>query len=398
MAGIINREKENYIFYTFLCAYIIFLTYLSVNLNIWIDEMYTLDTTSYNLKTVIKKSYDFEAQPPAYFVLLAIWRTINSDYVFARLFSVLCIVLASFIFFRLIKLISGADRSRWMQVLFLLNPFTIWVGVEIRLYAFLLFLSVSSLYFFFRFYIENKNKYLVVFVLLATVGVFTQYLFVFLLAALGFSILLYKGWKLFLKYCIYVLPVGLLFLLSVWFTTNPMKLAYFKSVSLSFTDRMLVVFHTPQNLLLGLHNIHIYQLVRWGILLVIITVLLLAYSKWYKKNEPRDKLYFERINVIAVTGVLSILFFAVFFAITNLDYTDKYFVSGFALLMSLLSVFSIYSLIKRRLIVVSILLLYTSILISEYRYPVKHIDSRSLAKYIGSIEQNGEPLLFYHKI
>ena len=123
MAGIINREKENYIFYTFLCAYIIFLTYLSVNLNIWIDEMYTLDTTSYNLKTVIKKSYDFEAQPPAYFVLLAIWRTINSDYVFARLFSVLCIVLASFIFFRLIKLISGADRSRWMQVLFLLKSY-----------------------------------------------------------------------------------------------------------------------------------------------------------------------------------------------------------------------------------------------------------------------------------
>lgn len=393
-----NTFNKNLIFYIFLVAYAVFIVYLCYSLNIWIDEIYTLDTTSYNIKGVIKQSYDFEAQPPLYFALLSIWRNLNSSIFFARLFSAISVFSAAFVFSKLVKLISGKACSKWYIVLFLLNPFTVWAASEIRLYAFLLLLSFSSIYFFFRFYIENKNKYLVFFVLIGIAGIYTQYLYVFLLSSLGISVLIFKGWKLFLKFSLFLVPAVVLFFQSLLFTSNPMKLAYVASFNISFIDRLLGVFHAPQDLIMSAHQLPINRMLRWGVILTIIFLTLYAFSKWYKKNGIVNKLYIERINIILISASLLVLFVAVFFAYTGIDYTHRYLAIGFPFLISVFLLFDIFSISKKSIVFSGIVLVYTVCLISKYQSPVKDFDAKSLAGYLKNLENKEEPIMFYEKV
>jgi len=167
MTELLNKDgagrNKHIPFWLFLLVYAAFIIYLCKVLNIWIDEVYTMDTSSYSLSGVINQSYNFEGQPPAFFIFLSLWRTISSDLFFARLFSVACIGIAAWVFYKLVVLISGKDCSLWFVVLFLLNPYTVWASTQARLYAFLLLLSIVSVYFFFNFYKKRENKYLIAF-------------------------------------------------------------------------------------------------------------------------------------------------------------------------------------------------------------------------------------------
>ena len=187
-----NSQLKRVLFFSFLLLYTGVMLWLCNELNIWMDEAYTLDTTSakYKLHLVIKQSYYFESQPPVYFILLSLWRKLNDGVFFARLFSLINIGLSAWFFYRLANLIRGVKTSRWVLILFLLNPFVIWAGLEIRLYAFLLLLSVLLIYFFFRYYISEKKKYLYLFLFISAIGLYTQYFFAFLIAALVFASLL----------------------------------------------------------------------------------------------------------------------------------------------------------------------------------------------------------------
>ena len=49
--------------------------FLAKNLNVWIDEVYSLYTTGEGVRYAIKQSISFELQPPLYFVLLSLWRS-----------------------------------------------------------------------------------------------------------------------------------------------------------------------------------------------------------------------------------------------------------------------------------------------------------------------------------
>src|ERR1035437_10065572 len=161
-------EWRNLIFYGFIIVYSISLIFLSFKLNISIDEAYSLHTTSNNLATVIKQAYDFEGQPPFYFLLLAIWRHVNSGIFFARLLSLVFIGFSGYFFLRLVRLVSGRESSRWMLV--------------------------------------------ILFLIISLIGLYTQYFFILEISALAFSLLVFKCWKIFFKFCLYLLPLLVLFI------------------------------------------------------------------------------------------------------------------------------------------------------------------------------------------
>ncbi len=393
-----TTANKKFIFYTFLLGYAAFIIYLCSYLNIWIDEIYTLDTTSYNLRRVIKQSYNFEAQPPLYFVLVAMWRTINSGIFFARLFSALSVAAAAFVFCKLVKLISQKECSRWFIILFLLNPFTVWAGTEIRLYAFLLLLSLTSLYYFFLFYISGKNKYLAIFVFTGIAGIYSQHLYVFLLASLGITIFIFKGWKVFFKFSLYLLPAALFFLINMLYASNPMKLTSVASFNISFTQRLIGVFHAPQDLLMAAHLMPFNKIVRWGFILPLVFFIAYAFIKWYKKSAPKKELYFQRINIILLAGFLLLVFIGVFFAVTGIDYTHRYFAIGFPLLFAVFLLFDIYAIPKRSFIFLAVAVIYISALMAKYQCPVKDFDAKSLAKYLEKNGNKDEPIMFYEKV
>ncbi|MGC4100547.1 hypothetical protein [Ferruginibacter sp.] len=402
MAGVVSSNNTKTIkdvsFIAFILVYTAALIFLCLRLNVSNDEIFSLDTTSNNLAGVIRQSYNFEGQPPAYFILLSLWRKISFDVFFARLFSVMFVALSAFVFSKFVKLMSGEPCSRWLIIIFLLNPYTVWTALEVRLYSFVLFISLTSVYYLLRYYISKKNKYLYIFVFTCLVGLYTQYLYVYLVASLAVPVLLFKGWKEFFKYCLFTLPVGLLLLHNLWITTDPMSLAYINSVSNTLTERMMLVFHSPQNLVLGMHMLVVARILRWVFLLLFLALAGYTYIKWFREKKLTNTIYFKSLNGVLISGAIMIAINSVFFAVTKLDYHDRYLTIAFPLFMSPFILFQVYPLVKRSIIFGTMSVLYAAMLLVQYRYQVKEYDTRSLTKYIGVIERKSEPILFYHKV
>jgi len=380
-------------FYGFVIIYSAVLLFLAYKLNIWEDEGYTLNTTSNNLGTVIRQSYNFEGQPPLYFVLMTIWRYFNSGIFFARLFSLIFVGLSAVYFFKFVRLVSGLELSRWIVLIFLLNPFTVWAGLEIRLYSLVLFISSAIVYHYFRYYLENKGKNLYLFLLFCLIGIYTQYFFVFEIFALGLSMWLFKGWNRFFKLCLYLIPVVILFLPNLYFLTSEVKIGQVNdSISESFSS----VIHSPQSLVLGLEmipvNIWINRLSRF----ILVIVLLYAYYKLYKKSS--DGIFLKNVNIILFTTAVTFLLYLIIIPVMRLGFLTRYLGLMLPMFMLIFMLCKVYNSLARYAIFTCISLFYISILFLAYQNPIKRYDYKKASSLIQKIELSKEPVLLYSKI
>lgn len=387
-------KLKNYIFVSFIIVYSIILIYLSFKINISEDESYTLNTTSHNLARVIKQAYNFENQPPVYFILLFLWRLLHSGIFFAKLFSLLIIGLSAYVFYRLALLFTISKSSKWMVIIFLLNPFTVWAALEMRTYALLILLSTLSAYFFFRYYFEEKRKFLYIFLFISAFGMYTQYLFAFLIATLAFIILIYKGWRTFLKFCLYLIPIGLVFLPNLIFLPNQISVQESSNIVQFPLTMISKIAHTPQSLMLAINlipNAWINRFVRIAFLFSAIYI----YFKLYKKHLAKNNSFFEKYNIILFSILILLILFSVGFIVTGVGYADKYMATVFPLFILLFIIFENYSLFFKRIIFSSISIYFIVLLAIHYWHPVKTYDFISIANYIQKIERHNEPILTY---
>ena len=394
-----NSQLKRVLFFSFLLLYTGVMLWLCNELNIWMDEAYTLDTTSakYKLHLVIKQSYYFESQPPVYFILLSLWRKLNDGVFFARLFSLINIGLSAWFFYRLSNLIRGVKTSRWVLILFLLNPFVIWAGLEIRLYAFLLLLSVLLIYFFFRYYISEKKKYLYLFLFISAIGLYTQYFFAFLIAALVFASLLFKGWKIFFKFSLYLIPVILIFLPNVMLMADQLGMVQSLKLQFSTMQRIDMVFHSPQNLMLAMEKLYFARELRWVILLLFILLIAWSYLKGHKQNRLIKTFYFRAINLSILTSLAVIIMLAVVMAVTKIDYEDRYLIIALPLFILVFTLIDKHTFVLSRFIYILLTLFFSWLFFYIYYYsnPVKQYDYKGVAKYISLQARREEPILFY---
>ena len=240
MSDLIKEAKKirgaNLLFVIFIIGYAFFILYLCYAINIWDDEVYSLHTSTYNLIDVIRQSYISERQAPLYFILLALWRTINSGVFFARLLSPVCIAFAGFILYKIVRYVLSIENARWLLVIFLLNPYTVWAALEIRLYAFAILLSALLIYTIFKYYIENRKKYLWWFLILSLIGLYTQYYFSFLIFSIGILVFLFKGFKEFFKLSSYLIVVVLLFIPNLFIMGKLILVSQTEMIGYSFLD------------------------------------------------------------------------------------------------------------------------------------------------------------------
>jgi hypothetical protein len=215
---IFQKLKSNYLFlFAFLIIYIAFSIYLCNVINIWEDEAYSLNTSSKTISYAFHQSFNFEAQPPVYFVLLTLWRTISDSILWARMFSLVSIIVAQILLFGFIQKIASKKIAAISVILFLLNPFIIFTLLEIRLFAFLLLISIIAIVFFYKSYFISsltvKNR--IYFIIISIIGIFTQYFFGFLLFSLAVVLLFEKNWRSIKFYILDMLvPVSLLIIAS----------------------------------------------------------------------------------------------------------------------------------------------------------------------------------------
>ena len=170
---------------------------LGASLNIWHDEAFSLHTTDGSPLRAITQAINFELQPPLYFLLLNLWRQLNSSPFFARLFSILCIALTLALMTRVARRLFPSIHPFWPSAFLAANQFLIWAAVEIRCYALVLCLSAILFSFFLDAYLEDPPRkssqwYYMLFSLLS---LYTQYYLGFLLVAHFLALLAIKRWS-----------------------------------------------------------------------------------------------------------------------------------------------------------------------------------------------------------
>lgn len=394
-----NSYKKFWLaFYIFLVVYTGLMLYLCYELNIWMDEAYTLDTTSskYSLSGVIHQSYYFESQPPLYFVLLWLWRKISNAVVFARLYSLISVGLAAWYFFKSARLISGTETSKWLVILFLLNPFTLFAALEIRLYAFLLFLSAAALYHYMKYYTAGHKKNLYCFILLCLIGLYTQYFFAFLIAALVAATLFFKGWKKALTLSLYVLPAVLLFLPNVFLMSEQLGMVQSQIHQVSVAGRVSLVAHSPQNLILSLESLLVERWLRVSLLAICAALFVYSYYTAYRQNKNSNENYFSLTKFSLITAIVIVVLLAGFIAATGIDHQDRYFTIALPLFMLTFGLIGIHGVFTGRMMFTAFVMYYCLLFIYHYKDPVKQYDYKEIAAYVEKKAMPGEPLLFYH--
>ena len=177
---------------------------LAYLLNTWYDEASTLITSSKTISFAMHRSIKFELQPPFYYILLNIWRQLNSSYFFARLLSIIFSSGSIFICYKFIKKYLKIERPGYATFLIAINPFLVYYATEIRPYAMIIFLSVALIYLMYEIYFSDNKSIIarILYILLSLISLHTLYYMGFILAAIGFSIYIYGGWKKFKTYLI----------------------------------------------------------------------------------------------------------------------------------------------------------------------------------------------------
>lgn len=175
------------------CAALLAL-WLAWTLNIWQDEAYTLNTTGHGIAYAFHQALTFEQNAPLYFVMLALWRNVNGDPFFLRLFSVLCAAGA-------IALVPGLARryvpqiDPWIvAVISAWNPFLIWAAAEMRTYALLILISALLARTFFDGFVDEapSPRARLGYVVVAIAGMYAQYYVAFLIAAHLAAVVLFR--------------------------------------------------------------------------------------------------------------------------------------------------------------------------------------------------------------
>jgi hypothetical protein len=159
---------------------------LAATLNAWIDEMYTLSTTSRSLFGTLRHALHFEAQPPLYFVLLKLWRTLGESLFVARLLSVALVGTAIWLVARTWRSFGIEASPAWPALMLATNPLVVWSATEARGYALSLCLGAALTWSYLSTYAESPTvRRRLSHGVLSVVALYTQYHLGFLLAAMG---------------------------------------------------------------------------------------------------------------------------------------------------------------------------------------------------------------------
>lgn len=160
---------------------------------LWLDEIWSMQTSaSENTVASIIAACKADTHPPLFDLLLHGWLTLFGDSdLSGRSFGLFWGVVGLAATWLYAFWISGARNLAFVALAVLaFNYFHIYYSNEVRFYGFLYVLSLvasAHLYFFLK---TSGTKHLVVFTLVAALGLYTHYYMVFFLAAAGVSILL----------------------------------------------------------------------------------------------------------------------------------------------------------------------------------------------------------------
>jgi hypothetical protein len=186
---------------------------LAYFLNVWSDEASTLETTNHGLFFAFETVFKVEKQSPLYFLLLSLWRNIDTSVFFARIFSIIFSIASIAVLPRVAKNWLNEKQAKYLIIFFALHPFLFMASLEIRGYSAIILLSILLLKFFYTGYLQENQtkshqKSQIVYVLIAIISLYTHYYLGFNLVAHFCVLLVLRRWKDARNYFLQVLFVG----------------------------------------------------------------------------------------------------------------------------------------------------------------------------------------------
>ena len=395
-SGEINLAKAgNYAFVIFLMFYAIFLVFLAQKLDLSYDEPYSLHTTSNSLSEVVSLSYRFEFQPPAYFVVLSFWRKINDGIFFARLLSIIFTFFSAFFLYKSVKLIFNNIYSKWLIVIFLLNPYTVWSGTETRLYSFLVLLTILAFYLFYLIYFFNRNNLKTAFVIISTIGVYTQYFFVFLIMSFAVVLLFTKNWRSFLNYILLSIIVAILFIPNLFFLGEQFSVNQDTLVEYTMPSRIKSVIMSTFEFFAIEKFTFLGHYSRWIFRFLFVTIYAISLYLFLKNKGKEGNSDVLNYRFVSVQLIVLFIIFTSSFIFADLVYAIRYVTILYPFHIILLVIIGIYGKTIKNLIFGVYAVLLIVALFSTFKAPyLKSYNFKSIAEYTDRIHSEKEPILF----
>ena len=157
----------------------------------WSDESLTSVRANYDVPQILRNDIVVQAEvtkdthPPFYYLLIHLTRHLWGESDFAYRFpSVLASLLLVPLLFQFGKRLHGIQLGLIVAVLTAVNPLHIWYANEARMYTLFMLLMAGAAYALWRAVSGGKlRRWLVIYLLLAGLGLYTHYTAVFLIAA-----------------------------------------------------------------------------------------------------------------------------------------------------------------------------------------------------------------------
>lgn len=196
-------------------------TVLSAVVGAWGDEAMALSTASHGPAEAATRAREFELQPPLYFVLLSVWRTVSGSVFWARMMSVAAAVAAILVAGRCFgdpdSSAPGPSPSRLLALLVASSPVVLWAAAEARVYALTFLLAMIWLCIFWRSFLASGSmprgihwRSAAGLVVVSCLLLATQHYTGFLLLAGAPAVLVARGWRQLARYVGLMLVTGVL--------------------------------------------------------------------------------------------------------------------------------------------------------------------------------------------
>jgi hypothetical protein len=393
-----NRAGPNWkvLLVVLLLGHLAITVFLSYKLNIWVDEAYTLNTTGQSLGYALEQSIQFESQAPLYFLTLNIWRKINDSILFARLFSVICILLTLLTFVRLSEYYLPGVNPIYLPAVSAFNPYLIWAAVEMRVFAFgILVTSLLLLVFYRRFMLGRREKQQSLLLAgLFAIAFYTHYFFFFLLAAFLGYLLVIRSWRKLAEYLLLILfPIILALPLLIQLPGHMAGHLSSHQEHIGFLRSLRMVFVLIQDLVIHLTSLPLYgRFVLPTLFLIFIGYIILHFKR--KIVSPQVIIWvlfgitagcFVLFVTLFGPDIINPKYFFIVYILANLAYFSAcyFFTEGN----------------RKKFIISSILVMisfHAAILITTYSRLAKSGDYIRVASTLDKMERPGEPILVFN--
>lgn len=385
----------------FSSIYYAIIIFLAGYLNVWEDEVYSLNTSSGSLQYAFHQSIFFEAQPPVYFLLLTLWRFFSDSILWARLLNLLLILVSQFLLFRFVGKTSDKKIATISSILFLLNPAIVFTLLEIRLFAFVILISLVIIIIFYNTYYSNKITlgFRILYILFAVIGLFTQFFIGFLLFANAVVLIIDKKKRLF---WLYILDMLIPFCLIILFIPQVLQDVKVHTSVIPVYYRTLNDFIFEIKELIGIVTFNYFLPFKYFIpkiweWIFRVTVIILIFTSLKYVERKKGLRYISPFIVISL--VIFLFFIIVTYTYGKYSIEYKYTLVIFVPLF--ISMVLLFRLFKKGSLIFWLFflgLIYLAGNFTKYHYLYKVKDYKSLGNYLEEHENMGEPIFVFRNI